>query len=104
MVLGLNIFSLLAFVLILQITMDPLPGKMHMTYINLCAYTQPFLCTQWQWVHGSLTSLRVFETLVNHLCHVFIFIHSIDTVACRLVAYALGCAREMVATPRGLQP
>lgn len=73
----LNIFSVLVFILISQCSMDPLPGKMHITCINLHICT--VLCIQFQWVHDSLEMYRVLAPMVSRFFHVLVFIHSACT-------------------------
>lgn len=74
MALGLDIFSVLAFVLISQSSMDPFPEKMHTIYVNLYIHTA--LCTQFQWVHGFLETFTVsLGSMVNSFCHILMFIH-----------------------------
>lgn len=88
MTLGLTIFSLLAFVLIFRTSMDPVPGKMHMTYITPPTHTHSPLHTVSVGPWSPQIPYRVFGPTVNHFCHMFMFIRSIYTVPCRLVSYS----------------
>lgn len=88
MTLGLTIFSLLAFVLISYTSVDPVPGKIRMTYINLCTHTHSPLHAVSVGLWSPQIPYRVFGPTVNHFCHMFMFTRSmllVDLFPARLL-------------------